>query len=113
MEIKYYPNNLECISIFFREWLDGKKYYYSTNGLKLFVGEMEEIPTECEFILPHNITGGAFEDAVLELAKQIRENRHESVGDEEVGRDYPDLTFTPKQSTEDRLIAIIDKLVDR
>lgn len=76
MEITY---DVDCGSAYvcFREWdmVEIKKYYYNDSGVKVFVPELGEIPEDCKWYLPDEITKTDFEDAVTELAKQIDDRR--------------------------------------
>jgi len=106
--------------VYFREWVANEticptKYYYNQLGAKVHVPEGSSIPAECCFRLPDGIGSKHFEDAILELTKEIIQARCELILDREVegNRDYNHIKFTPQQSTEDKLIDIIKKLVEK
>jgi hypothetical protein len=121
MEIRYLDDE-KCgiVTVNFIEW-DGeftkgnipKKYFFDNNGMKILVPEAGIIPGDCRFILPKGITGADFEDAVLNLANEIINNRNTD-SDKQPPIDAKfTATTTSKSTNEDKLIDIIHKLVNK
>lgn len=117
MEIKYYTNyGFLCVS--FREWKDAhsdtpKKYYFNYNGCKQLVPEGGVVPADCIFMFPTGIGEPDFEGAVLALANEIINKRNSNSDNENIVDTGEPIDFMPKQTTEDKLIDIIQKLVSK
>jgi hypothetical protein len=85
--------------------------YFTTKGEIVFKPEGEPTPPGCEFILPRDVTQKDFEDAVLELADEIKKMRGEETGKiYDAMSGHFDLTGGTNES---KLIDIIHILVGR
>jgi hypothetical protein len=109
MEIRYFKDGQipSRTNVEFVLWdmVQFKKYFLDADGGNTFVPECGMIPGKCRFHL--GVDQNEFEDAVLELAKKIERERKEP------GDMHDDIIYDPQPTVEDKLIAIIEKLVSK
>jgi hypothetical protein len=107
MEIRYFKDETvpSITNVEFMLWENKKKYFLTPHGGSNFVPECGIIPEQCQFHL--GVCEKEFEDAVLELAKEIKDKRGEP------GDMHDDIIYDPQPTVEDKLIALIEKLMTK